>query len=59
MEFKEYKENYNYAPYTLEKFAQGAENIEDNDKLREAAKKFLRAKTLLELTLENVGIELG
>jgi len=59
MIFSEYKEIYDHAPYTLEEFAEGAEEVEDNPALADAAKQFIRAKIIFENVLEDASIEMG
>jgi len=59
MTFDEFEEDYNYAPFTLEEFAQGAETVEDNSHLREAAIHFLAAKEEFEDALIDANIVVG
>jgi len=59
MTLDEYKVDYEYAPYTLEDFAYGAEKIEDNTKLSEAAKQFIIAQVAFENALDDAVITLG
>jgi len=59
MKFEEFEEDYNYAPLTLEEFAQGAETVEDDAHLREAAIRFLAVKEEFEDALTDAGIEMG
>jgi hypothetical protein len=59
MKFFEFEEDYNNAPYDLEEFAQGAEDVEDKPELAQAANEFLKAKQAFEDALEDAGIEMG
>lgn len=59
MLFEEYKENYNYAPYPVEDFAEGATEIEDRQELARLAKAFLDAKFAFEVALEVAGVAIG
>ena len=44
MKIDEYKEQYDYAPYPLEDFVNGATDVEDCDELKEAAEEFKSAR---------------
>lgn len=57
--FKEYKETYNHAPYSLTECAEGALDLEDNHALKSRARNFLDEKELFELTLSDYDIEMG
>lgn len=59
MTFNDYKVDYDGAPCTLEEFAYGAEEIEDNTKLSEAAKQFIIAQDAFENALNDAGVEVG
>lgn len=59
MIFKEFQETYNFAPYALYEFAEGASGITDNPKIAMAAMDYLDARRDFELALENAGIEVG
>jgi len=59
MHFKEYKEDYDAAPYALDEYAEGAKKVVDNLRLRNAAVQFLTAKQLFEEILEEEKIEIG
>lgn len=59
MNFKEFEETYNYAPYALDEFAAGASEITDNPMLAHAAQDYLDAQSAFEDALCEMGIELG
>jgi len=59
MKLTEYKDIYDCAPYTLEEFAQGAAELEDNLSLQRAAQQLLSAISAFESALEDAEIELG
>jgi len=59
MNFKEFEENYNFAPYTLDEFAEAAAGITDNTALSIAAQDYLDAQLIFEDELCGTGIELG
>jgi hypothetical protein len=56
---KKYLEDYDGAPYDLDEFATGAEEVNDNDSLKKSATEFLRAKEVFEQELEKIGLEMG
>lgn len=47
------------APVELERVAEAAREINDNDELQEAGEAFLRAKVCFEMLLDDHGVELG
>lgn len=56
---EEFQEDFNGAPFELADFAEAAVDIEDCDPLAVAARDFLHAKEVFEVTLEQHGIEVG
>ena len=59
MKFVNFRENYDGAPISLEEFAFGAEQVDDNKRLSNAAKRYIEAQDEFELMLDEVGIEVG
>ena len=59
MRLKEYKENYNNAPYELYEFAEEAEKIDDCYELSKAAYDYREAMIIFREILEKYGIEVG
>lgn len=59
MTLEEYAERYHCAPYELEKFAEGAEEVNDCPLINQVAKTYLEAKRAFEALLEELEIEVG
>ena len=59
MLLEEYVEDYNFAPYELSEFADGARYVTDCPELKEAAIEYLAAKHALLNALLEAGVELG
>jgi len=59
MTTKEFMENYDGAPYSLEEIANIASEIEDNEDLQNAALDFIEATDRLEEALEDIEFEFG
>jgi len=57
--FEEFKETYNWAPYPIEEFAEGAQGVTDNTELADAGRAFVLAKMQFEQALKDAGIEIG
>jgi hypothetical protein len=56
---EQFRQKYNWAPYELHEFAQGAEDIVDCERLALAASKYLYWREQFKCLLEEHEIEVG
>lgn len=59
MNFNEFREKYNYAPFTISDIASMAAKLKDAKEVRQAAKQYLEAERRFEAVLEKNDFEIG